>query len=819
MREITVNSVNYLLLDDLPSFRNGVKLEILSLDDVVDGITRVEERSSLAGFKVKASQQIEIRGATQVAAVKSYLANLEDGKVAMPLWGLAQDGGAGIYQEPAVTPARAVYFTNWGRNYVVHSAWDAFGIPNPGELKVPLVFGRIQKIRTRTETSRNLILQIDFIEDADPSLGLSYSGDGSEFPAGITTSKGIQKLMPFSPDWGTQESGGKTVEIISQELGFRRESAVSYYSQLPTMPLGFTHYFQGSHEAAELIAFFMHHQGRVKGFWTPTWTPGMHPAGNVAAGTEEIILDVDFSSSLLEGDEVAIINSRDQIQINTLAEPIANSGGKARLILNEPVAFDLNGSTVVCPAAYARFKSPRLSIRFGANGQASCGVNLVTMPVEQEAALPTGESVDTYGDQGTKVFCYRFAERDPEDGNLVPDADFVADPAGVAAVTLNGASSWANDIGRNGFAGIELNPAASVDLTMAESLPAAAQVEVEVVGKNYPGTILTQMELWDDTQKIRDFTIQGTAWNRIRMSGTLSSASDYLRIRNGSGRCYLDSVIIRKLPVNTWTFTSFETSLVDADDDQCTWASQPIEHSSVQQVLNMEASSLDLKSRAFDGNPLGIFSNFDIQHDLEAEVLEGILDAEGKFKSKRVIFLGKVTTVDFDGPFIRAKAKSVGTLFDRKVPAMMVQKTCNWALFSSPCGLAKAAWKKSGTMDVASGESVITCIFGEALPAGWLRGGWIEITTASRVIRMTIINNTATTDLGGGSFQCDLALGQPVTAAQDAAVAAFPGCDGHHTTCQDKFSNYSNFGGFPFIPANNPTMLKVSKNATQGGKK
>ncbi len=45
------------------------------------------------------------------------------------------------------------------------------------------------------------------------------------------------------------------------------------------------------------------------------------------------------------------------------------------------------------------------------------------------------------------------------------------------------------------------------------------------------------------------------------------------------------------------------------------------------------------------------------------------------------------------------------------------------------------------------------------------------------------------------------------------------GCDGQYTTCKDKFSNLSNFGGFPFMPLSNPSMLKVSQNVSSGGKK
>jgi hypothetical protein len=36
------------------------------------------------------------------------------------------------------------------------------------------------------------------------------------------------------------------------------------------------------------------------------------------------------------------------------------------------------------------------------------------------------------------------------------------------------------------------------------------------------------------------------------------------------------------------------------------------------------------------------------------------------------------------------------------------------------------------------------------------------------------------------------------------AVTLYPGCDHTTTTCDGKFSNLNNYGGFPHIPTKNP---------------
>jgi hypothetical protein len=50
------------------------------------------------------------------------------------------------------------------------------------------------------------------------------------------------------------------------------------------------------------------------------------------------------------------------------------------------------------------------------------------------------------------------------------------------------------------------------------------------------------------------------------------------------------------------------------------------------------------------------------------------------------------------------------------------------------------------------------------------------------------------------------------------AVGIFPGCDGRFETCESKFNNRENFGGHPFVPAANPSLVKLSS-AINGGKK
>jgi hypothetical protein len=70
-----------------------------------------------------------------------------------------------------------------------------------------------------------------------------------------------------------------------------------------------------------------------------------------------------------------------------------------------------------------------------------------------------------------------------------------------------------------------------------------------------------------------------------------------------------------------------------------------------------------------------------------------------------------------------------------------------------------------------------------------------------------------------GQITLYLATALAVAPAAGDVVALYPGYDGQAVTAQTKFNNYQqNFGGFPFMPVGNPTVLRITQ-PTGGGKK
>lgn len=122
-------------------------------------------------------------------------------------------------------------------------------------------------------------------------------------------------------------------------------------------------------------------------------------------------------------------------------------------------------------------------------------------------------------------------------------------------------------------------------------------------------------------------------------------------------------------------------------------------------------------------------------------------------------------------------------------------RTCRHKLGSSACtiNLASAAYRKTGTLSAVTDASTFTS---SARPeaTGFFTGGTITFTSGA--------NSGLTFDIksfaSGGVFTLWQPL--PTMPAIGDAYASVAGCDKQFTTCQTKFANSLNFGGFPHIP-------------------
>lgn len=255
--------------------------------------------------------------------------------------------------------------------------------------------------------------------------------------------------------------------------------------------------------------------------------------------------------------------------------------------------------------------------------------------------------------------------------------------------------------------------------------------------------------------------------------------------------------------VRTWTYTGFERDLTFGG---LTFISAGIEHSTVRESLGMESNQIEIQCPHATDNPLASFLPFTLEFPLELHVWEATV-AYGAVTVARRVFRGEVSTVQANGPFLTASARILGSIFDRRIPRKLIQKSCNWTIFDVHCGVLQQNFRwvgKVDTWDEASGEMLVSGLqwLGMAPEAPsvdghWFAGGLVQIGTGTACLWRLIQQSQL-----AGVDEILITLGSrlPSTPSAGTEVQLWPGCDGQYATCVDKFDNAVRFGGYPHIP-------------------
>lgn len=176
----------------------------------------------------------------------------------------------------------------------------------------------------------------------------------------------------------------------------------------------------------------------------------------------------------------------------------------------------------------------------------------------------------------------------------------------------------------------------------------------------------------------------------------------------------------------------------------------------------------------------------------------GNLDTVGEPQDVIDLYVGLVSTIDKIGRTnVELKVKSPLKLLDLDMPRNTYQAGCLWSLFDNGCTLSRAAFTFSGTVlnafvnriDVSGGIGTPTGADGQP----YFAQGRIKFTSgAATNLTLTIGNNDSTTIFY---------MYPPVSGVLAGdTFDAWPGCAKTVEACDLKFSNKSNFRGFPRVP-------------------
>ncbi|NJK88125.1 MAG: DUF2163 domain-containing protein [Myxococcales bacterium] len=165
-----------------------------------------------------------------------------------------------------------------------------------------------------------------------------------------------------------------------------------------------------------------------------------------------------------------------------------------------------------------------------------------------------------------------------------------------------------------------------------------------------------------------------------------------------------------------------------------------------------------------------------------------------------VFFKGEISSVAFQGDDAIVAAEPSGVVMKRPIPRRSYSNSCGHVLYDRGCKINEnnALFKFDVTVQTINGSAITVNGAGiGVLAANYFVAGFLDKATTER--RM-ILGETV---VGPSTMTFQLPLPFASLAAGDTLVLR-AGCNHSLTACRTKFNNVTNFGGFPWVPTENP---------------
>ncbi len=157
-------------------------------------------------------------------------------------------------------------------------------------------------------------------------------------------------------------------------------------------------------------------------------------------------------------------------------------------------------------------------------------------------------------------------------------------------------------------------------------------------------------------------------------------------------------------------------------------------------------------------------------------------------------WMGRVLGVEVADDVARVRCESAQVSLKRIGLRRLYSRKCSHVLYSAACGASPIS--ASALVSNSNGRNVDLDGGTPGSVSGGLAGGWLQTPEGARHM---ILN-----DYGGG-----VELLYPVAIEVGTEVLLTVGCDHSTATCESRFGNLDNYGGFPAIPSKNPFSTGV----------
>jgi uncharacterized phage protein (TIGR02218 family) len=186
-----------------------------------------------------------------------------------------------------------------------------------------------------------------------------------------------------------------------------------------------------------------------------------------------------------------------------------------------------------------------------------------------------------------------------------------------------------------------------------------------------------------------------------------------------------------------------------------------------------------------------LFKVFVPQSTLWLKILRLHKKENNQISEARPFWQGLIQAVNWQGSEAKLACDPITQLLQRQGPRVTYQSTCNHMLYSKPCGVVSDDYKEIITVESVSEYNIQSSSFRKQ-PDDWYALGFLS--RQNEDFRMITEHKGDTVTL---LLPFDnLAVG--------SELWLHTGCDRTIKTCQEKFNNHINFGGFPYIPTKNP---------------
>lgn len=215
-----------------------------------------------------------------------------------------------------------------------------------------------------------------------------------------------------------------------------------------------------------------------------------------------------------------------------------------------------------------------------------------------------------------------------------------------------------------------------------------------------------------------------------------------------------------------------------------------VTRSSIKTATNEDSDvTLDLEI-PFDTEVCIDYAYAQVPQKLELEVYRK--QGSGPSAEYVLYWNGIIRGFDIRGRIASISVPSMASMtLATNIPNVNYQAPCNHVLYDSRCSVNAASHKVDRTVVGASSQTIT--LNSSAGSNGDFNAG--EIVNNRSLERRLILKNDGVKITIGFPF-FDMRAGDHVT--------LYKGCDHTITTCHEKFGNAINFGGFPYVPADNP---------------